>query len=521
MKLKYGGEIKIYLRFQNKFMKIRVSIFLLLSCISILINAQQATFQKKFTSIDLYIDSLMKDWNIPGLALGIVYKDQLIYAKGYGYRDIENQLPVLATTIFPIASNSKLFTATVASIYADEGKINLDKPVRNYLPNLHFNNDELNSKVTLRDMLSHRTGLPRYDGIWVANQLSRKEMIVKIAYMKPQLGFREGYIYNNMMYAASGVVLENISGKTWEETVRDKIFQPLQMNNSWFSNEEMMKSGNFALAYFEPDSTRKLQKITYVAQSNALGPAGTIKSTVEDMSHWMIAQLNSGKYNNQQAISAAAIKQTLVPNIIAETESSWEELSNALYCLGRNIQTYKGIKVATHTGSIDGYYSNLTFVPSQNIGIFMVHNSVPAGNLRSIMAFPVIDILLNLSRTPWSDRYMQINAMNKAIEIKQKDSITATQVKQTMPSHSLNAYIGKYTSTLYDEMEILLQENQLVMLYRGQRSLLHHFHYDQFITKEIGNSNPNFRLNFLTDTKGNIGKFTVQISGDLAEFIKK
>src|SRR5215204_423446 len=142
---------------------------------------QSNPFQKKVSIIDRYIDSLMESWNIPGLALGIVYKVQLIYSQGYGYRDIENKLPVESSTIFPIASNTKLFTATAACMLAEEGKINLDKPVRNYLPSLHFSNDELDASVTMRDMLSHRTGLPRYDGIWVASPYTRKEIIDKVA----------------------------------------------------------------------------------------------------------------------------------------------------------------------------------------------------------------------------------------------------------------------------------------------------------------------------------------------------
>ena len=320
-------------------MRIRILLFILL--------LQTATgycqvnnFQKKFPLIDRYMDSLIKEWNVPGLALGIVYKDQLIYAKGYGYRDLENKLSVQATTIFPIASNTKLFTATAACMLQDEGKLSLDKPVRNYMPSLNFYNDELNTKVTLRDMLSHRTGLPRYDGIWVASPFNRKETIAKVAFMKPQLGFREGYIYNNMMFACAGAVMENVTGKSWEEIVRQKILEPLDMKATCFTNEDMMRNNNDSLSYFDPDSTRKLLPELYMAQSEALGPAGIIKSNVEEISHWMIAQLNGGKYKGRPAIPESAIRQTLVPNNIADKEGKWQELSNSLYALGRTIQTY-------------------------------------------------------------------------------------------------------------------------------------------------------------------------------------
>ena len=482
---------------------------------------QTNPFQKSYPKIDSYMDSLMKDWNIPGMALGIVYKDQLIYAKGYGYRDIDNKLPVDSKTIFPIASNTKLFTATAACMLAEEGKLNLDKPVRNYMPSLHLFNDELNAKVTLRDMLSHRTGLPRYDGIWAGSTFTRKEAVNKVVYMKPQLGFREGYIYNNMMFASVGAVMETVTGMTWEELTRKKVFQPLQMNASGFTNAEMISSGNYAHAYYEPDSTNQLKKVAYVGQSDALGAAGTIKSNIEDMSHWMIAQLNSGKYKGEQAIPASAIKQTLIPNNIADAEGKWNELSNSLYGLGRIVQTYKGYKIATHTGSIDGYYSNLTFIPSENIAVFLVHNSMPAGSLRSIMAFPIIDRLLNLSQTAWSDRYKKDYLNSKADLYKSKEKLNASQIKNTTPSHSLKDYTGKYVNPIYGEMMIELKNDQLSLSFRNQQSNLYYFHYDQFATNEESNGKPDFRLNFLTNSKGEIDRISLRPYGDAeAEFVK-
>jgi CubicO group peptidase (beta-lactamase class C family) len=482
---------------------------------------QTNPFQKKFSLVDKYIDSLMKTWNIPGLALGIVYGDHLVYGKGYGYRDIENKLPVQTTTIFPIASNTKLFTATAVCMLADDDKLSLDKPVRTYLPSLNFFNDELNAKVTLRDMLSHRTGLPPYNGIWIASPYSRKETVEKVVYMKPQLGFREGYIYNNMMFATSGAVMEAVTGDSWEDITRKNIFQPLEMNSSFFTNEEMHKAGNFSHSYFEPDTTGNLKKVTYVGQSNALGPAGTIKSTVEDMSHWMIAQLNNGMYKGEQAIPGSVIRETLIPNSIADREGKWNELSNSLYGLGRTIQTYKGYKITSHTGSIDGYYSNLTFLPSEKLAVFVVHNSQPAGSLRSIIAFTIIDRLLNLSRTDWSERYRNIYLEDVAEGIKYRDSLKATAVKNTVPSHSLKDFAGTYNNPIYGDMIVEWSDTQLSLVFRKQRSKLHHFHYDQFVTDELANGNPDFRLNFLTNNRGVIDKLSVRPFNDpVSEFVK-
>ncbi|MFM7839620.1 MAG: serine hydrolase domain-containing protein, partial [Chitinophagaceae bacterium] len=316
----------------NPEITMRTPLFVLLLFVlrSSLCPAQSPIEPKTLKAIDRYIDTLQQTWNIPGLALAIVYKDQLVYAKGYGYRNVEQQLPVTPTTLFPIASNTKLFTATAACLLAEEGKLDLHQPASTYLPSLKFFTDELTAKVTLSDMLSHRTGLPRYDGIWAGAAFTRPEIIQKIVYMKPALGFREGYLYNNMMYVAAGAVLEAVSGQSWEQLIEGKILNPLGMTNSCFTDEQMGKTGNYATSYYEPDTTQRLVPVSVKWQCGALGPAGTLRSNLEDMSHWMIAQLNSGKYVGKAVFPEKVIQQTLIPNNISDKEGRYDELSHAL-----------------------------------------------------------------------------------------------------------------------------------------------------------------------------------------------
>lgn len=484
--------------------------------------SQSTPFQKKLPAIDKYIDSFMHTWNIPGLALCIVYKDQLVYAKGYGYRDLENKLPVDAQTIFPIASNTKLFTATAALLLQEENKLNIDKPAREFMPALHFSTDELNAKITLRDMLSHRTGLYNYSGLWGAAPFSRNELVNRVAFIPPSLGVRDGYIYNNMMYVAAGSVMETVTGKSWETIIREMLLTPLQMNGTAFFGDNMSASKNMSFAYYAPDTSRTLKRRTQVFQTPALGPAGTMLSNLTDMSHWMIAQLNGGKYMGTQALSGKAIAQTMVPNAVADREGKWPELSHALYGLGRNVQTYKGYKIATHTGSIDGFYSNLTFFPSDSLAVFMVHNSMPAGSVRGIMAFPVFDRLLNLSITDWSGRYFIEYKQGLVNEIRARDSIAATQVKNTMPSHPIKDYAGKYTHPIYGTVQIEMQNDALLLSFRNTKTNLNHFHYDQFVTMdEMNSANIEFRLHFITNSRGETDRFSMRVYGDPAvEFVK-
>lgn len=495
--------------------------FVLLVIITSNGDAQVKNFQSRFPVIDGYIDSVMKQWNIPGLALGIIHKDQLVYAKGYGFRDVDEKLPVQPNTVFPIASNTKLFTATLATMLAAEGKIDLDKPIKSYIPQVNFFNDELNAHVSMRDLLSHRTGLPRYDGIWVGSQDGRKDAIAAINIMKPQQSFRSSFIYNNMMYATAGYVMEEVMKKKWEELVKEKILSPMQMNSTFFTKEEMMRTKNFAKSYFHPDSTNKLKIKSFEAESEALGPAGSMKSTVLDMGRWMIIHLNNGRFNNKQVIHEKAVRETFVPYVISDKTNKWQELSHPLYALGRNVQTYKGYQIATHTGSIDGYYSNMTLMPADSIGIFLVYNSDRAGLMRTTFAFPIIDRLLNLSYTDWSNRIWQEYQNFTTAAKKAKDSVLATQVTNTTPSHPLAAFTGSYNHPVYGTIIISTIEDQLKLTYRKQVYFLRHFHYNQFITKE-DNDLPTFRVNFLINSKGEIDKIETKLFGDPEiEFIKK
>src|SRR5437879_224089 len=195
-------------------------------------RAQTPDITSKLNGFDSYMEQVLKDWNTPGIGVGIVVNDKLVFAKGYGYRDYEKKLPFTPTTLCQIASNSKLFTAVSSGMLVEEGKLTWDKPVRESVPTIQFYNDQLNNNVTLRDMLAHRTGVTRHDSIWFKSPFTRKELFEKLKYLEPQEPMRETFLYNNLMYAAAGNIIELKSGKTWEQFVRERIFTPLDMNTT-------------------------------------------------------------------------------------------------------------------------------------------------------------------------------------------------------------------------------------------------------------------------------------------------
>src|SRR5206468_5521148 len=208
-------------------------------------RAQAQDVTSKLSGFDSYMEQVLKDWNTPGIGVGIIVNDKLVFAKGYGYRDYEKKLPFTPSTLCQIASNSKLFTAVAAGLLVEEGKLTWDKPVRESVPSIQFYNDSLSSTVTLRDMLSHRTGITRHDTIWYQAPDSRRQLFGKLKFMEPKEPPRSVFLYNNMMYAAAGYLVELQSGKAWEEFVRERIFQPLEMSNSLFSIADMVKRPDF------------------------------------------------------------------------------------------------------------------------------------------------------------------------------------------------------------------------------------------------------------------------------------
>ena len=292
-----------------------VILFSVLAILPVTSAAQAIDVQKRMKGFDQTVDKILKDWNVPGCGIGIVVKDKLVFARGYGYRDLENRLPVTPNTLFQIASNTKLFTATAVGFLVEEGKIDWDKPVRNYVPQLQFYNDELNANVTIRDMLSHRTGISRHDGIWVTSDFSRKELFDRIKYLEPSIPFRTGALYNNMMYCAAGQSVEYLSGQTWEEYVSGKIFKPLEMSHSMFVVEDMQKQPDFMTPYYEKRDTTILLKSLFYTKQQGIGPAGSIISSISDLSNWVIAQINGGMFKGTQVIPASVIKETMKPAI--------------------------------------------------------------------------------------------------------------------------------------------------------------------------------------------------------------
>src|SRR5246127_390216 len=239
------------------------AIVLVLMLFGLAAQAQDTDVTSKLQGFDSYMEQTLKDWNTPGIGVGIVVNDKLVFAKGYGYRDYEQKLPFTPATLVQIASNSKLFTAVAAGMLVEEGKLTWDKPIRESVPAIQFYNDELNNNVTLRDMLSHRTGVTRHDLIWFKSPFTRKELFERLKYLEPSEPLRQTFLYNNMMYAGAGYVIELLSGKPWEDFVRERLLSPLAMTSTVFSIDEMVKRADHGVPFTERRDSFELYEIPY------------------------------------------------------------------------------------------------------------------------------------------------------------------------------------------------------------------------------------------------------------------
>ncbi len=276
---------------------------------------QTDDISKKLKGFDQYMEKTLKDWNTPGACVGIVVKDKLVFAKGYGYRDYGKKLPVTPNTLYQIASNTKLFTTVAAGLLVEEGKLDWDKPVKEFVPSIKFYNSDLDNSVTLRDMLAHRTGISRHDLIWYKSDFSRKDLFDRLKYLEPSQPIRTGFLYNNLMYVSAGYIIELQTGKTWEEFVQEKIFDPLKMERTFFTVNEMVADPDHGVPYNEKRDTTILYEIPIYEDQAAVGPAGSIISNVNDMSKWLIALMNGGMYEGKQVIPEAVLKASLAPSI--------------------------------------------------------------------------------------------------------------------------------------------------------------------------------------------------------------
>jgi len=483
--------------------------------IGLVIAAATLAAAQKLDGFDAFANQELRDWKCDGFAIAIVQDGRVILSKGYGLRDARKNLPVTEKTLFAIGSSTKSFTVTSLGVLVDQGKLDWDKPVRDYLPDFRLWDQFATERMTTRDLVTHRSGLPRHDLMWYNSPFSRQELFDRLRYLEPNKDFRTTFQYQNLMFMTAGYLAGHIAGTTWEQLVRKVIFEPLGMTSSNFSVTDSQKSADFSLGSQVVNDNAVDMPFRNI---DSIGPAGSINSNIEDMTKYVMMHLAKGK----GVVSATNEMQMMTPQMAIQAPSPDKELGDLAYGMGFFVTSYRGHKFVHHGGNIDGFSALVAFLPQDNIALVILTNQ-NASPLPAVVAYNVWDRLLGLDQVDWTARIKQQRALTKASEQDAKRKGYTTQRTGTHPSHDLGEYAGEYEHPGYGIVKIENVSGGLKIDYHGLGGVLTHFHYDVFeVPKDETNPFSEEKVQFHSNLAGEVDSLGIPFESTLKDitFVK-
>lgn len=439
--------------------------------------AQQAPFQ----GFDEYVNKAMKDWDVPGMAIAVVKDDKIVYAKGYGLREVGKTAPVDENTIFAIGSSSKAFTAASIAMLVDEGKLKWDDPVTKYLPGFQLFDPYVTRQMTVRDMLAHRIGLERGDQLWYATAYSREEILRRVRFLEPSSSLRSRFGYQNIMFLAAGEIVPSVTKKSWDDFVAERIFAPLGMKNSGTSIKTLSNSNDVSTPHVKIEG--KLEPVAWRLIDN-IAPAGSINSSVVDMAQWVRLHLGKGKFDGKQIVSEAAVKEMQTPQTIIRIEANYPiiypDAHFLNYGLGWFLSDFRGKKLVEHGGAIDGMRAFVAMVPEENVGVVILTN-VSGTLLPQFLSYRIFDSYMGQQPKDWqAEALIKVKALEVQAKAAQEKAL-AERVTGTKHSLELQNYAGTYQSEMYGDVEIRFNGGKLTQHFGPNfNGDLEHWNYDSF-----------------------------------------
>ena len=477
---------------------------------------------------DALVEESLKKWSVPGAGIAIVKNGEPVLVKGYGYRDLEGKAPVTENTQFAIGSSSKAFTTLILGMLVEDGIIEWDEPVRTYLPSFTLHDDYASREMTPRDLVCHRSGLPRHDLLWYGSPFSRKELVDRLRYLEPNVGFRYEFQYQNLMFMTAGYLAGEVKGTTWEALVNERIFGPLGMTNSTLSVEDMERAPDFAFGYEKKKNEKtKEDEIKRMPFRNidAVGPAGAINSSAADMAKWVALHMTGGKIGDQQIVSPETIAELHRPQMVVHGGLFAQllkqpEMPHMMYALGWFVQPYRGHEMIHHGGNIDGFSAFVAFMPDDNVGIVVLTNA-NGTVLPEVVALTVFDRFLGVDETDWNERFQAAWSQIEKAEEDAKKAEDVTRKKGTKTSHPLEDYAGRYTNDGYGSIEIEKDGKAFEATYNGMSFGLEHWHYDVF--RAGPGPAEGLKLAFFSNLNGQIDRVSIVLEQTVApiEFSKE
>jgi CubicO group peptidase (beta-lactamase class C family) len=468
-----------------------------------------------------FIQQAMKDWKVPGFAVAVVKDDAVVFAEGYGLRDVEKSLPATRDTLFAIGSSTKAFTAASLAVLVEDGKLAWDAPVRTYLPTFALKDDVAREHMTPRDLVTHRSGLPRHDFVWYNAPLTRKEMVERLGHLEPNAGVREKFQYQNLMFMTAGYLAGQVAGTTWEDLVRARVFRPLGMTSSNFSVRDSEKTADYALPYQEKDKVARRIPFRDITE---VGPAGSINSSATEMARWLRLQLGKGKVGEARLLSASTIAEMHSPQTVLPVGLSVSgpdpEVTNASYGLGWFVESYRGKLRVHHGGAIDGFRCQVAFVPDSGVGVVTLAN-LGGTLLTEVVANTVIDRLLGLPPVDWNTRWLKRRETARAAADKAKQKAELDRKPGTRPAHPLGDYAAEYEHPAYGTVAVVQDGQGLKATLHAIPMRLEHWHYETFRTRPEDPALAEQKLFalFMTNAKGDVDRLSLPLEPQASEIV--
>lgn len=458
---------------------------------------------RKEKILDGIIKEGMTDWKIPGLAVVVVKDGKTVFKKTYGVKSIQTKDPVTSETLFAMASTTKAMVAMSLGILVDEGKLNWNDKVLEHLPDFQLSDSYITADARIKDLLTHNLGIANADVLWVLDSVSTKETLKRFAHTEKIYPLRGGFTYQNIMYAAAGQVVESVSGVPWHQFMETRLFAPLGMNRSQTRAVNVEKAGNYVAPHydFEDDGVQVVEK----NQSDQIGAAGMMWSTIDDVSKYLKFIQNKGVQNQDTIIRPETFDILFKPHTLIPTSQFYPTTrltkpNWTSYGLGWFQHDYRGEKLDFHTGSLQGLIAIAGVMHNKNTAVYVFGNMDHA-ELRHAILYQVMDLYaFDDETTNWHAKvfelYQNMAKNNKEREQKRKKG----RVANTNTSLDLEAYTGKYQHPLCGHLDIAIENNGLKLNFNNFETIeASHWHYDTFMTKPnkrfTGASEVNFHLN--------------------------
>ena len=478
---------------------------------------------RNLEKLDEFVEPILLAARVPGAAIAVVCEGKTIFARGYGYCEVERRSRVTPATRYPIASTSKAFNATLLGTLVDDGQLAWDAPVQDYVPEFRLRDPLISGLVTTRDLVTMRTGLPRHDFVWTRTPASRSELVSSLRHLELCAGFREKFQYNNLTVTAAGHVAEVITGKSWESLIQERILEPLKMSDTGFG---LPPEDNVTQSYHE-NRLRELVLNRRFATEVIAPAGGSIYSNVLDMARWIAFNLTQGQVQGPPVIQPQALAEIHSPQIPARSDPSSPSL-NACYALGWFVDTYRDGTRIGHGGYIHDVGTDISLHPDDDIGIVAFVNFGSVG-LTRILTQHVFDLIKGFELGNGAeDKRVDYE---RRIEEMRLRNVSVLRIENTSPSHPLSDYEGEYREPAYGNIAIQRTEQGLAFQ-RGDLNLpLEHWHYDSWVVREsdlfliiIPHAfDRTSRLLFETNADGNIAAVSISLEPTVApiRFVKQ